>query len=111
MTANTVSDREWGTISESDYEDAEDYCKASLIHGHGASGKATKGTCKLPVYEPKQLGGKLNRNGMHAAASVLAGGRGGVNASAEDKQAAARKLVELYKKIGEEPPDSLRELV
>lgn len=101
----TVSDAPWN-FDDSDYKDAETYCAACLIDLNAGEGKI-KGACKLPVKEP---GGKVNRNGVHAAAAVLAGGRGGVDAPAEAKQAAARKLVRLYADLGEVAPPSIKRL-
>ena len=105
-----VSDKPWENISESDYADADDYCDACLIDLNPSGEEKTKERCKLPVYEPKKAGGKLNRNAVHAAAVVLAGGRGGVKAPKDAKEKAARKLVKLYKELDEDPPDSLRKL-
>ena len=56
------------------------------------------------------MGRRLNRNAVHAAAQVLAGARGGVDAPREQTRRAARKLLSLYKEIGDEPPESLRDL-
>lgn len=67
----------------------------------------TKAMCKLPVFEPN---GDLNRNAVHAAAAVLAGGRGGVQAPPDAKRRAARKLIAFYRQLREEAPDSIRSL-
>jgi len=100
-----VSDKPWGSISESDYPTAEAYCKACLIDMN--EGEKTKDKCKLPVREPS---GALNRNAVHAAAAALAGARGGVDAPPEEKRAAARKLIRLYGELNEEPPESIKKL-
>lgn len=103
-----VSNAPWGDTSASDYEDAGAFCDACLINGNdGPRSKWAKGACKLPVKQPN---GDLNRNAVHAAAAVLAGGRGGVDASPADKKAAARKLIGLYGALQEDPPDSLKSL-
>ncbi|HEX5451286.1 MAG TPA: hypothetical protein VFW86_02765 [Candidatus Limnocylindrales bacterium] len=102
-----VSDKPWGQFSDADYPDADAYCRASLIDLNPAGQPKTKDACKLRVREP---GGDLNRNGVHAAAAVLAGARGGVDAPAAAKRAAARKLVGLYGQLNETPPDSVRRL-
>lgn len=103
-----VSDRPWSEVKESDYADAQDFCDACLINLNDAPrSQWTKAACKLPVYEPKAMGRKLNRNAVHAAAAVLAGARGGVDAPAEAKKKAARKLVQLYRQLEEDPPESL----
>lgn len=103
-----VSNEPWSNFSDSDYADAGAFCDASLINlNQGPRREWTKANCKLRVYEPD---GDLNRNGVHAAAAVLAGGRGGVQAPPEAKRSAARKLVSLYLQLKEQPPDSLRRL-
>lgn len=99
----TVSNRAWSQFSESDYTDEQWKRACLIVMGDGSS----KSDCKLPVREPD---GTLNRNAVHAAAAVLAGGRGGVQASADDKRKAARALIRLYGQLGEEPPDSLKRL-
>lgn len=101
------SNKPWGTVSESDYPDANSYCSASLIDMNAPGEEKIKGKCKLPVKEP---GGTYNRNAIHAAAAVLAGARGGVDAPPEEKRRAARKLIRLYREMDEEPPESLRRL-
>ena len=105
-----ISDRDWSETSESDYANADEYCDACLIDLNPAGEEKKKDRCKLPVREPKSLGGKLNRNAVHAAAVVLAGGRRGVDAPRGEKRKAARKLVELYRELDEDPPDSIRKL-
>ena len=105
-----VSDEPWESVGEADYEDADEYCAACLIDLNPKGEEKTKERCKLPVREPKSRGGKLNRNAVHAAAVVLAGGRRGVRAPAREKQRAARELIRLYGELGEEAPESVREL-
>jgi hypothetical protein len=98
-----VSNKPWSSFSASDYT-PEQYKRACLIVlGDGA----TKDQCKLPVREPD---GTLNVNAVHAAAAVLAGSRGGVQAPPADKKKAARALIRLYGQINDEPPDSLKRL-
>ena len=101
-----VSDKPWSSFSDADYPDAGALCDAGLINlNTGPRSDWTKGGCKLRYKEP---GGAINRNGAHAAASVLAGGRGGVDAPPEAKRSAARKLLAVYRgDLKEEPPDSL----
>lgn len=101
------SDRPWGQISESDYEDADAFCAACLIDLNPPGKEKTKALCKLPVKEP---GGAYNRNAIHAAAAALAGARGGVKAPPEAKAKAARALVRLYREMDEEPPESLKRM-
>jgi hypothetical protein len=103
-----ISERPWGQFSDADYADAGALCSASLINlNTGPRSGWSKGNCKLRVYEPA---GALNRAGVHAAAAVLAGARGGVDAPADQKRAAARRLLGLYRQLDEQPPDSLRAL-
>lgn len=102
-----TSDKSWGSISESDYKDAEAFCKACLIDLNEPGKPKTKTACKLPIREP---GGALNRNAVHAAAAALAGARGGVDAPLAEKRKAARKLLSLYAELKEEPPESIKRL-
>lgn len=101
-----VSDKPWSSFSAADYT-PEQWRRACLIDtGEGETD--AKSRYKLPVREP---GGALNRGGCHTAASVLAGGRGGVQASPEQKKAAAKKLAALYRsELKEDPPSSLVDL-
>lgn len=101
-----ISNKPWGSISEADYT-PEQFCRASLIDLNPSGEPKVKGLCKLPVKEPS---GALNRNGVHAAASVLAGGRGGVDAPPAAKRAAARRLLAYYRELDEQPPPSLRRM-
>lgn len=97
-----ISEKPWGDFTQADYT-VEQWANACIIHQY--TGKPTsKDQCKLPVRTPD---GALNRNGVHAAAAALAGARGGVIASAEEKAKAAKTLVRLYKELGEDPPSSL----
>lgn len=102
--AATVSNKPWSNFTAADYS-IEQYRKACLIGPDTPSDN--KGDYQLPVREPD---GTLNRNGVHAAASVLAGGRGGVKASAEQKRKAARSLVRLYGQLNEDPPAAVSKL-
>lgn len=101
LRAASVSDKPWSDFTEADYS-IEQWRKACLIGPDSAS--ESKADYKLPVREPS---GTLNRNGVHAAASRI-GQVSGV--SSEQKQAAAKKLVSLYKQLDEDPPDSLTKL-
>lgn len=99
--ANTFSNKPWSDFKASDYTDQQ-YMSACLIKGD------TKDACKLPIKEPS---GTLNKNGIHAAAAALAGARGGLKGvSPADKKKAAKKLLSLYKEMGDEAPDSLYRL-
>ncbi len=100
-----VSNKPWSTFSDADYPDAGALCDASLINlNDGPRSAWSKANCKLRVYEP---GGDLNRNALAAAAAVLAGARGGVDAPANARRAAARKLMRLYREAQMDPPESL----
>lgn len=99
----SVSDTPWSNFSTSDYTD-EQYARACILD-RGPDAGTAKQRYSLPVREPS---GTVNRNACHAAAAVLGGGRGGVNATAEQKRAAAKKLLALYRgPLGDEPPESL----
>lgn len=97
-----VSDKSWSDFSQSDYS-IEQWRRACLIKPESQTD--SKSDYKLPVREPN---GTLNRNAVHAAAAALAGGRGGVQASASQKQSAAKSLVSMYRnQLEEDPPESL----
>lgn len=81
--------------------------KAATLIDTGAGAPDAKSRYKLPVREP---GGAVNRNAVHAAAAALAGGRGGVQASASAKRSAARKLIGLYRQMNEDVPPSLQRM-
>jgi len=102
-----VSDRPWSEVSRASYPTAAEYCAACVIDENAAGASKTKSRCKLPVYEPAHIGGRLNRNAVHAAADRLVQTRGGVAATLAERQAAARRLVALFAVIGEAPPHSL----
>jgi hypothetical protein len=101
-----ISNKPWSAFTEADYT-PEQFCRAALIDLNPSGEEKTKGRCKLPVKEPD---GSLNRNGVHAAAGVLAGARGGVDAPPEQRRAAARKLLGYYRELDEQPPPSLTRL-
>jgi hypothetical protein len=106
METKDFSDRPWGNYTASDYS-PEQWHAACLIHLHDAGTPDSKGDCKLPVKEP---GGAYSKAGIHAAAAALAGARGGLAAPRAMKVAAAKRLIGLYRKMGEDPPDSLTNL-
>jgi len=103
-----ISNAPWGSITAADYKDAAAYADACLINlNTGPRSRWSKDKAKLPVRQPD---GKLNRNAVFAAAGVLAGARGGVDAPADAKRAAARKLLSLYAQLKETAPDSVRRM-
>jgi len=102
----TVSGKPWSGFTAAAY--SPEQWRAACLIDTGQGDPDNKGRYKLPVREP---GGALNRNACHAAASVLGGGRGGVNASPEQKKSAASTLIRLYRsQLNEEPPESLSSL-
>ena len=101
-----ISNRPWDGAA-SRYASTDAYCGACLIDLNPSGADKTQANCKLPVYEPN---GDLNRAAVHAAAAVLAGGRGGVDAPPAAKAAAARKLARCYRMLDEPPPGSLQRL-
>jgi hypothetical protein len=102
-----VSDRPWSEVSKASYSTANEYCGACIIDENAPGSPKTKSRCKLPVYEPAQLGGLLNRNAVRAAAERLVQSRGGLTVAASERQDAAKRLVTLFVVIGEKPPHSL----
>jgi hypothetical protein len=96
-----VSERPWNAEIWSGHDPAR-YCAACLIDLN--EGVKAKERCHLPVYEP---GGALSRRAVHAAAAVLTGARGGVDAPHDARRAAARRLIQLYRDLRQAPPESL----
>lgn len=90
------------------WPDAASYADSSLINlNTGSRSNWTKGNVKLPYKEPD---GTVNVNAVHAAAAVLSGGRGGVQAPPAAKKAAAKKLVSLYGQMKEDVPPSIKQM-
>lgn len=102
MLTRSVTDRPWDG-SPARFTD-EQYQRSCLIDRSGEM--PPKQRCSLPVLEPD---GTVNSNALGAAASALAGGRGGLaNVSGAEKASAARKLVRYYGQAKMDPPASLR---
>jgi hypothetical protein len=97
-----ISEKPWSSYTKADYT-PEQWHRACLIHQHQGA-PTSKGQCKLPVRTPN---GAINRNGVHAAAAALAGARGGVDASDQEKASARTALVRLYSELGEDVPSGL----
>lgn len=90
------------------WPDAASYADSCLINTNsGPRSQWTKGACNLPIREPN---GDYNVNAIHSAVAVLAGGMGGVHAAPAAKKAAATKLKALYARLGEDLPQSLKNL-
>ena len=90
------------------WPDAASYADSCLINlNTGPRSQWTKGNCKLPVQEPN---GDYNINAIHSAASVLAGGQGGVDAPPAAKKAAAKRLVTLYGRMKAPVPPSIKQM-
>lgn len=98
-----ISEEPWSNFSSADYS-IDQWKRACLITMPDGD-PASKGTYKLPILTPT---GALSRAGVHAAASALAGGRGGVDAPPDQKAKAASKLRGAYATLKEKPPDSLK---
>lgn len=98
-----ISNAAWDG-SASNYKDTDAYCAACLIDENPAGKDKVQALCKLPIKTPS---GDINSNAVHAAASALAGGRGGVSASAASKKAAARKIKAIYGQMKEDCPPSI----
>lgn len=98
--AETISNKPWSNFKESDFTPEQWKASCLIVRGDGS----TKAQCSLPVREPD---GTLNKNACVAAAGALAGARGGVNATPEEKAKASTTLRRLYKVVGMEPPPSL----
>lgn len=106
VAAAEVSNRPWSDLTEADY-DPEQWRRACLLdRGPSMGDENMKQRYGLPVREPD---GTLNRNAVHAAAGGH--GIGAVKGIGDEmRRTVARKLLRLYAQIGDEPPDSLREL-
>lgn len=104
-STKSVSQKPWSNYQPSDYT-IEQYHAACLIHNHDGP-PTSKTQCKLPIKTPD---GTVNKNGVFAAAAALAGARGGVNASSDQKASAAKTLINHYKKIGATPPPALTQM-
>ncbi len=103
LTAKSVSDKPWEQFTAADYT-PEQWARACLIDT-GEGNTTAKSRYKLPVKEPD---GAVNRAGAHAAAGALAGARGGIDATPDQKAAAAKALVKIYQSdLAEDPPGSL----
>jgi 2'-5' RNA ligase len=103
LAKTAFSDAPWSS-PESKLE-VGDFAKVCLIDLNEPGEEKVKGKLKLPIRSTP--GGPVNKNALRAAAAVLAGARGGVNAPAEAKSKAARTLVRLMREADIEVGDSL----
>ena len=76
---------------------SDDEWRRSCLLDRGGSFQTAKTRYGLPVREPD---GTVNLNALSAAASVLGGGRGGVQASPEAKAEAKRRLGSIMEQVG-----------
>jgi hypothetical protein len=90
-----VSEKPWNGSAER--FSPEQWKRSTILHVCDGMEKSCH---KLPIREP---GGQLSRAGVHAAASRL----NQVDAPAEAKSAAKRKLRGAYRQLGEDVPDGL----
>jgi hypothetical protein len=95
-TNYAISEAAWdGDASR--FEDDE-YYRSCVLHKNGDS--KAKSDNSLPILEPN---GDLNRAGVHAAAARV----DQVDATPEQKSSAKRSLITAYRKLEEDPPESL----
>lgn len=92
----TFVDKPWDG-SASRWPTPEAYCSACLIDLNPPGEPKSKARCYLPVKEP---GGAYNKAALRAAASVLGGGRGGVNVPDDEKAKARRRIQSLMADAG-----------
>lgn len=97
-----LDEKPWSAYKESDYTPAQ-WHAATLIHNHTGP-PTSKKQCKLPIKTPD---GVVNHHAVYSAAAALAGARGGVFATSEQKHEAANKLMSTYHAMGQKPPPSL----
>lgn len=111
-TRTDVSNKPWSSISDNDYADAEDYARACLVNMNTGDSKTwIKAKAHLPVREPKKMGGKINVNAVHAAYGALVGARGGVKLPPDQKKAAAKALLRIYKNVLQvDVPEALKNM-
>lgn len=90
--------------SASRFASTGDYCDACLINlNEGPRDEWTQTNCKLPVRGPGDGSDTYVRQAVHAAAQRF----NQVDAPAEAKDKARRKLLSIYREMDEEPPEVL----
>ena len=102
VVSDSISDAPWSIFTQADFT-PDQWRNSCLIDTEKGDGDS-KARYKLPVREPS---GILNRNGVQAMSfrlQVLE------DITDEQRSAAARKLVRLYRELKEEPPVFLTDL-
>lgn len=99
----TFTDAPWDGAA-SNYKDTDSYCSACLIDANPSGQKKVQANCKLPYKTPD---GAVSKGALRAISGALQGSRGGVEASPEDKRAAARKIIPLMKEAKIDVGDGL----
>ena len=100
-----ASTKPWSAPTVADFAgDPAKYCDACMIDMNEPGGQKTAGQCKLPYKEPD---GTVNANALRSIAAILGGARGGVDAPADKKRAAARKTAGLMRANNMTPGDGL----
>lgn len=94
-----ISDRPFNRYTEAEYSSAE--WRSACLVDTGIGDPGTKSRYRLPVREPL---GDLNRAAVHIAAGALSSVRG---ISSDMRGSVARKMVGLFRELGDEPPDAL----
>lgn len=93
----------WGSYKKSDYT-VQQWHDAALIHNHDGA-PVSKAQCKLPIKTPS---GMVHPGGVQAAAAAIGGARGGLKGVSDDQKASAKQtLLDHYKKMKQDPPESL----
>lgn len=112
----TFTDAPWNGAA-SNYSSTEAYCSACLIDQNDAGEKKVQSKCKLPYRTPS---GAVSKGSLRTISGVLQGSMGGVDASPDEKRAAAKKIIPLmkeakidigdglYKVAGMQPPSAAK---
>lgn len=90
--------------SASRWPDTAAYCDDCLINlNDGSRDEWTQSNCKLPIREPGDSSDTYVRQAVYAAAVRFSQ----VDAPAEEKEKAAKKLVLIYNEMDEDAPESI----
>lgn len=102
-----VTSKSWDG-SASRWPDTASFCDSCAYNGNtGNRSDWVQTQCKLPYREPN---GDINTNALSAASAALAGARGGVQMSPNDRRKTAKKLMSAYSTAKMSPPDSLKKI-